>query len=445
MAKTKVKTNSQKKSAIERKWIFLLVGFVFVVIFLSGIFGEKPKPKENNAPIIDLSPEDLDKKTISEKLQSEIDVLRSKTNSLEQSLKEQKQQLSRLEKDQRESSQMTQKNFREINRRLIDLGQKLGSIQKQKVQMPTPPTVKKPISQNPPPPPTLADVKKQHDLNLPSLPPKAIGLDNMREVTQPSNKKAESVKAESEGIYSPKKEETRNIFQPEQTDTEIIEKPNNYAGYLTQGFVPGALLTGVYANTASVSKKNPAPVLMRIQSDAFLAGDARYKLTGCFLTGGAYGDLYDERVKIRLDTLSCIDKKTGHLLEAKVRGFVNDSDGYFGLRGKLINKRGAILAKTLLAGFAQGLAEAGQGASTVTGVSALTGLSVEQTAQSAALNGVSVSAGKLADFWLKEAEQMFPVLQVGAGRKITIVFVKGQQLLWKDYKSTTVKEVKNNG
>ena len=234
------------------------------------------------------------------------------------------------------------------------------------------------------------------------------------------------------------------------TAATVTYAPNPYAGYIPSGaFMPVVLLTGVEAGTASSAQSNPEPVLMRVQNLAQLPGYARYRVQTCFVTGSAYGSMSTERAYVRLVSLSCLDKHHKLVLDSPLKGYVVDSDGMFGLRGKLVQRQGALLAKALLAGFAQGLGNAfsmSEGTTTMMmgmgGLGAAQTLSGSQMLRSAGLSGAGSAMQLLAQFYLKQAQSIFPVVVVRPGREATLVLSSGTALHWHRYGPLYVRRVR---
>ena len=227
-------------------------------------------------------------------------------------------------------------------------------------------------------------------------------------------------------------------------------KPNPYAGYIPSGsFMPVALLSGVEAGTASAAQSNPQPVLLRLQNLAQLPGYARYDVRACFATGSAYGSMSSERAYIRLVSLSCVDRRHRLVLDTPLKGYLVDSDGMFGLRGKLVEREGALLGKALLAGFASGLSNAfseSEGTTTMlsgaAGVGAATTLSGSQTMRMAGFSGASSAMQMLAKFYLDQAQSIFPVIEVHPGREATMVLSAGTALHWHQYGPLFIRQVR---
>lgn len=220
----------------------------------------------------------------------------------------------------------------------------------------------------------------------------------------------------------------------EEHKAKVSVKESPYAGMLPPGaFAEVALLHGLDAATGSVSMANPQPILLNVQNHATLPGAARYQLRSCFVLGSGFGDLSAERVYIQLSRLSCVDKNNRLMLAADIQGYVVDSDGKLGMRGTVVDRQGAKLAKSMLAGFAEGLASAlkmSQGSVATSPLGSISSVSGAEAVRSAGLQGAATGASQLSQFYLKEAAQMFPVLSVDGGRLATVVIQSGASLKW---------------
>jgi conjugal transfer pilus assembly protein TraB len=227
---------------------------------------------------------------------------------------------------------------------------------------------------------------------------------------------------------------------------KISYKKNPYSGLLPAGaFAPIALLNGLDAGTATANQSNPQPVLMNVLDQATLPGSAKYRLKSCFVLASAYGDLSAERVYFRLAQLSCIDKADRLVMTAPVKGYIVDSDGKLGMRGAVADRQGAKLGKALLAGFAQGLGTAfgaAQSSTTSSALGAVSSISGSAALKQSGLTGASTAASQLAQFYLKEAQNIFPVISIDAGRTGSMVFTEGIPLSWGQGDAQYAKEVK---
>lgn len=192
-------------------------------------------------------------------------------------------------------------------------------------------------------------------------------------------------------------------------------------------FVRAALLSGVDAPTGGGNQQqNPMPVLLRLQDDAQLPNDFRAALKGCFALGDAHGDLSTERALIRLNRLSCVDEN-GKAVDLKVAGFVTDETGRGGVRGNLVYKAGAVIANAITSGLLSGIGE-GIRAESVQQNTTITGAVTEQVVnpwRAGLGRGVGKSFDRISEFYLKQADKLFPVISVDPGRTVELVFLKG--------------------
>jgi conjugal transfer pilus assembly protein TraB len=232
------------------------------------------------------------------------------------------------------------------------------------------------------------------------------------------------------------------------TVSKTTTKKNEGFGMLPAGaFAPISLLNGLDAGTSTVTQNNPMPVLMNVSDQATLPGSARYKIKSCFILGTGYGDLSAERVYLRVSRMSCVDKNNKLILSQDIAGYVVDSDGKLGMRGKVVDRQGAKLGAAMLAGFAQGLSGAlgsSQGTSTSSAAGVANTLTGTGALRASGLAGAQSATSQLAEFYLKEAQSIFPVISVDTGRTGTIVFTSSVALNWTHGDTPFVQELKPN-
>lgn len=205
--------------------------------------------------------------------------------------------------------------------------------------------------------------------------------------------------------------------------------------YLPAGTILSAvMLNGLDASTSSGAKSEPAPALLRVEKEAILPNRFSSDIRDCFILASGHGDLSSERAYLRGEYLSCI-RNDGGVLETKFPSYVVGEDGKTGMRGRLVSKQGQVIARSLVAGFASGVSKAFD----VTPVSVLDTTNVSGKVQyqsnydtgmlqGAAAQGASRSLEKVADFYLKMAEQIFPVVEITAGRHINVIVSAGTLL-----------------
>jgi len=206
--------------------------------------------------------------------------------------------------------------------------------------------------------------------------------------------------------------------------------------YLPPSFMEATLLTGFSAATMQSGQTFEKPTLLRIKDMAVLPNEVKGNLKGCFILASAHGDLADERAHVRLVSLSCIARNGQSVIDAPVKGFVVDSDGKIGLSGNVVTKVGALLGRSLMAGFFGGIGDALKASTTITSVSSLGATQTIDTGQIAKAGiggGASEGFGQLQKFYLDMAKQTLPVIEVGATKKVTVVIEEGVNLMIKDY------------
>lgn len=206
------------------------------------------------------------------------------------------------------------------------------------------------------------------------------------------------------------------------------------SGYLPMGsFAEIVLMTGLDAGASTGARANPQPVLFRFQDSAFLPGEAKYRLESCMGLGSSYGDASSERAYIQMNRISCFDSETESVVESSITGYLVDSDGNLGFRGKLERRSGSLMAAAILAGFTQGLSQVfmRQGANEMTSAFGTTySVNPGSAASSSLFSGSSRAAEMVAQKYLQEANSIFPIIEVQAGRKGHMVLQKGQRLKW---------------
>lgn len=200
--------------------------------------------------------------------------------------------------------------------------------------------------------------------------------------------------------------------------------------YLPVSFTRGTLLGGLDAPTGGQSQSNPQPVLIRLSDNSVLPNRFRGEYRDCFVIAAGYGDISSERAYLRTENLSCV-RADGAALEVKIQGSVYGEDGKVGMRGRLVTKQGQMLANALLAGVVSGIGSGLATSSTSYSTSALGTIATASGADAykAGLGtGVGKALDRLAQYYIKLAENTFPVIEVDAGREIDVVITKGVRI-----------------
>jgi conjugal transfer pilus assembly protein TraB len=223
-------------------------------------------------------------------------------------------------------------------------------------------------------------------------------------------------------------------------------------GWLPSGaIIPARLLSGVDAGTGTGTSL-PYPVLLLLTDSAILPNTFRMDLEACFAIGSAWGDLPSERVYIRTETLSCL-RRGGALItiDADLKGHVIGEDGKIGLRGRVVTKEGALIARSMIAGFLGGLSDAFKprisyapiqlGGTDVTQNHAFSLPPLTDTLAAAGLSGVGKSMEILARHYAEQATKIYPVIEIDAARAVDIVVLKGVALKFRAARPTEAPDI----
>ena len=214
------------------------------------------------------------------------------------------------------------------------------------------------------------------------------------------------------------------------TASSVTQDSRTVSTFLPVSFTRGTLLGGLDAPTGGQSQSNPHPVLIRLSDNSVLQNRFRGEYRDCFVIAAGYGDISSERAYLRTENLSCV-RADGAALEVKIQGSVYGEDGKVGMRGRLVTKQGQMLANALLAGVVSGIGQGLATSSTTYSTSALGTIATASGADAyrAGLGtGVGKALDRLAQYYIKLAENTFPVIEVDAGREIDVVITKGVRI-----------------
>ncbi|HEC2564920.1 TrbI/VirB10 family protein [Raoultella ornithinolytica] len=203
--------------------------------------------------------------------------------------------------------------------------------------------------------------------------------------------------------------------------------------YIPSGSFAGAtVIEGADANASVTGESASSPMQFRLIGKLILPNDGEYDLRGCFVTAAAYGDISSERALLRTDRLSC--RIHGHVIDQPFKGHISFM-GKNGIRAEPVIRNGKIVGYAFAGGAidAMGSAISNVGSTSV-GLGAANTVSGGDVAR-AGLGGGTSQAGKtLSDYFIKRAEQYHPVIPVGAGVQVSVVFQEGFQLQYTDVK-----------
>lgn len=195
-------------------------------------------------------------------------------------------------------------------------------------------------------------------------------------------------------------------------------------------FAKAALLSGLDAPTGGRADTNPHPVLLELLDTASLPNRYRSRVKECRVVAAGFGRISDERAYLRLERLSCV-LRGGEILDVPLKGYVSGEDGKVGMRGHLISKQGALIARALLAGTAGGIGSAiSQSYSSVltSPTGAVSTIDPSKTLEFGVASGFGTALGKISDWYLKRADETYPIIEIDAGRVVEIVLTEGIEL-----------------
>jgi len=261
--------------------------------------------------------------------------------------------------------------------------------------------------------------------NLPEPPP-----------VDPTTRSSQPVEAPR--IRSIRKAEPE--VDPNASDEVVITLPSG-------SILSGVLMTGMDAPTGNQAQRDPFPTLLRIKEEAILPNRFRADFRECFLIAAGWGDLSSERAYMRAERISCV-RNDGTVLESTLDAYATGEDGKTGLRGRLVSKQGQVIARSLMAGFMQGVA----GAFDVRQVPSINITRGDQgkanspvyeqafnsnTAQAAGAGGVSTAMERIADYYLSMAENIFPIIEIDAMREVDFIVKRGMTVTMTSAESLT--------
>jgi conjugal transfer pilus assembly protein TraB len=204
--------------------------------------------------------------------------------------------------------------------------------------------------------------------------------------------------------------------------------PLNPLNYVPSGTFAKAIILGGADADASVNgqSKNNGVMLFKLVASGTLPNGQRSHLQGCFVTGSSWGDISSERAYVVLDKLSCAEPGKP-IIDRAVTGWAFFG-GKVGIKGMPLMRDNKVMQWAGMSGALAGVASAAQYSRSVQSISPLgsaTTVPSGNIAPYAAYGGASKAAEVLSDYYVKRAEQYHPVIQVGAGNYVTIVFKDG--------------------
>ncbi len=406
----------------QRIKVFTVIAVVLLIIIVGISFtGKKTEQKQIQ--------EKKDRKfsILSEKVEKDLWVAAEGQNikALEKSNEEMKNELEKLRKEFEESKQQASKQQALKQQALKQQAskQQLSSIKNNDNNSKIPPP-------SAPPPPETSDKKPKGKETKPNLLGKSEEKTSTIKIWQSDEKKTE-------------KEDKKS------------KKGKNHIWVPTGSITKAVLLSGMDVPTSMGAKSEPYPILMTLIDYSILPNRFKMDMKECFIVGAGYGNMVEERAYIRTETLSCI-RNDGSPWEVSLKGQIMGEDGKLGLRGKVITKQGKQIAMSIVTGVLAGLGDA------LKPQTALSYIDLDKSEDQvrtitprvgdvlsgAGLAGTGIALNRISDYYLKMAEQMYPVIEIEAGREVEIIIVKGGKLTpqedTQEDDSKTTKATKEN-
>lgn len=211
----------------------------------------------------------------------------------------------------------------------------------------------------------------------------------------------------------------------------------------------GTLITGMDAPTSKQARNDPFPALVRIQKEAILPNNFRADVRDCGMIVGGYGDLSSERVLLRGETISCV-RNDGGVIEVSVDAYASGEDGKAGVRGTVVSKQKEYITRAMMAAFVQGASQLfsvqsiptiriSRGDSDKDDSAAFQQAFNSDAVQGAAVSGVGSALNRISEYYMDMAENLFPVIEIDAGRQIDFIIKKGASLKIKSAPKTNSK------
>lgn len=208
-----------------------------------------------------------------------------------------------------------------------------------------------------------------------------------------------------------------------------VNDPNRL--YLPPGtIITGVTMNGVNVGTGPAARSNPQIVEVRVKKNAIMPNGFQVNLENCQIIATGYGDLSARRVHLRPTVLSCVNPR-GAVIESAIKGFVVGDDGIAGMRGVVISHQGELLEKGVLAGFIGGIGSS-FAPQPVSPLAINPGSTTQYQYPSASAvigNGVAGGMGNaatlVAKYYIEQAQQLTPTLQVNPGTSVDIVLEHG--------------------
>lgn len=232
--------------------------------------------------------------------------------------------------------------------------------------------------------------------------------------------------------------ENNQALMPEYDEIELItvdlstkdDKPKfkSIDTYLPAGtHIRGVIVGGVEAHTEVYGNQNSRVATIRLVEKGNAPNGFKMNMKDCIVLASAWGNASSERVAMRGERISCVGN-SGKVLETDLVATIYGPDGRQDVRGRMVYPEGKLLQRAFLAGSLSGIGSGLAQSFSQQSISPLGATSVipnEDIFKFGAAQGAGKSLDKLADYYIKRAEQLQPVIQLGSGVPVDVVIQKG--------------------
>ena len=191
--------------------------------------------------------------------------------------------------------------------------------------------------------------------------------------------------------------------------------------------VRAVVLGGADADASITGEESTnGAMLFKLLDDGTLPNGQRSHLKGCRVSAHSFGDISSERAIAFLYRLSCAHPGQD-IIDKPIHGWVF-YNGKVGIKGEPVMRDSKVM---LAAGVGGMLSAVGQIAQAAQSIQTNVGLGISSSVPPAnvlpftAYGGAAKGSQTLAQSFLKRLDQYHPVIQVGAGNIVTIVFKEG--------------------
>lgn len=216
------------------------------------------------------------------------------------------------------------------------------------------------------------------------------------------------------------------------------EEKAHVSAYIPAGTVVRCVLVSAADCSVGVQQpKGPAKMLIRPLGNGQLPRKVRVALKDSVILASAYGDLANERVYVRADRMTLV-QPNGDFIETEISAYISGEDGREGVRGIVVDRSGSIITRAAFASFLQGVGQGIQSALNNQTIEKLSKVGDSQTIldvdtfRNSGMQGANTALNKLAEYYIKRAEQLQPSIQIAAGRVVDLIFTHGVRTGEKD-------------